>query len=62
MGTLRIAPNEYMRISIYDQDKDKVVDKAEAIREVDILPETVTVGEVLLLSTDGHYYIGVRKT
>lgn len=60
MPTLRIAPNEYMRISIYDKDGNEIVDKAEAIPEVDTLPETVKVGEVLLLSTDGHYYIGVK--
>ena len=60
MATLRIAPAEYMQIDVYDIDESGIADKAEAIREVDALPESVTAGEVLLLSTDGHYYIGVR--
>ncbi len=53
-------PNKYMKVTTYDKDEDGVVDKAEAIREVDTLPETVKVGEVLLF--EGHYYVGVRKT
>lgn len=60
MGTLRIAPNEYMRIAIYDKDESGIADKTEAIREVDTLPEIVKAGEVLLLKSDGHYYVGVK--
>lgn len=60
MPTLRIAPKEYMKIAVYDKDGNEIADKAEAVREVDELPETVKVGEVFLLSTDGRYYIGVR--
>jgi len=60
MATLRIAPAEYMQIDVYDIDESGIADKTEAIREVDELPGSISVGEVLLLSTDGCYYIGVR--
>lgn len=61
MGTLRIAPKEFMKLTIYDKDENEIVDKAEAVPVVDELPEVVKEGEVLLLSTDGHYYIGVKN-
>lgn len=54
--------NVYMRKDVYDKDEDEIVDKAEAIREVATLPETGKVGEMVLLKSDGHCYIGVKKT
>ena len=50
---------DYMLKSVYDIDADGIADKAEAIRDLDILTVSPTEGEIA--AKDGKLYIAVTE-